>query len=143
MDKNINLIPAKNLPIAEAEEVDVLCVENGELKRKPGASLGGSGGGYVLVISPDEIVEQTDEGMTFESKESYDNYADVLYNGGSVWVDLSALSGSVARFAVSTWSFDESFTPPKLSMSTKLVMGSMELPVVIDAKNGTWTPPTE
>lgn len=38
-------IAAKDLPVAEGDEVDVLCVENGELKRKEGASLGGSGGG--------------------------------------------------------------------------------------------------
>ena len=34
-------IAAKDLPVAEGDEVDVLCVENGALKRKEGASLGG------------------------------------------------------------------------------------------------------
>ena len=43
MSENIEFISAANLPATEAEEVDVLCVENGELKRKPGASLGGGG----------------------------------------------------------------------------------------------------
>ena len=32
--ENIEFIPASNLPITEGSEVDVLCVENGELKRK-------------------------------------------------------------------------------------------------------------
>lgn len=39
---SIEFISAKDLPISEAEEVDVLCVENGELKRKAGANFGGS-----------------------------------------------------------------------------------------------------
>ena len=39
---SIEFISAKDLPISEAEEVDVLCVENGELKRKEGTSLGGN-----------------------------------------------------------------------------------------------------
>jgi hypothetical protein len=38
---NIEFIPANELPTTEANEVDVLCVENGELKLKAGASLGG------------------------------------------------------------------------------------------------------
>ena len=40
-------IAAKDLPVAEGDEVDVLCVENGELKRKEGASLGDK---YDLVL---------------------------------------------------------------------------------------------
>lgn len=46
---SIEFISAKDLPTTEAEEVDVLCVENGELKRKPGASLGG-GGSYDFIV---------------------------------------------------------------------------------------------
>lgn len=38
MAENIEFISAAELPITEAEEVDVLCVENGELKRKAGGS---------------------------------------------------------------------------------------------------------
>lgn len=38
---NIEFISAKDLPTTESNEVDVLCVENGEMKRKAGASLGG------------------------------------------------------------------------------------------------------
>ena len=47
MSENINLIPAAQLPLTEAEEVEVLCVDNGELKRKAAGNLGG-GGGYVI-----------------------------------------------------------------------------------------------
>lgn len=48
MANNIELIAASELPVAEGTEVDVLCIENGELKRKEGASLGG--GSYDAVI---------------------------------------------------------------------------------------------
>ena len=40
--ENIEFIPASNLPITEGSEVDLLCVENGELKLKAGASIGGN-----------------------------------------------------------------------------------------------------
>lgn len=35
MSENINFIPANELPVAEGDEVSVLCIENGELKLKP------------------------------------------------------------------------------------------------------------
>ena len=42
MAENINFISATELPEATGEEVSVLCLENGEMKQKPGASLGGT-----------------------------------------------------------------------------------------------------
>lgn len=36
-----NFIPANQLPMAEGDEVSVLCVENGELKQKAASGLGG------------------------------------------------------------------------------------------------------
>lgn len=47
---NIEFIPANELPTTEASEVDVLCVENGELKLKAGASLGGGDAEYDLIL---------------------------------------------------------------------------------------------
>ena len=41
--ENINFIPADQLPETEGNEVSVLCVENGELKRKTASGLGGGG----------------------------------------------------------------------------------------------------
>lgn len=41
MAENIEFIAANDLPEAEGDEVSVLCLEGGELKQKPGASLGG------------------------------------------------------------------------------------------------------
>ena len=43
MAETINFIPATELPEATGEEVSVICLENGELKQKPGASIGGKG----------------------------------------------------------------------------------------------------
>ena len=40
-----------NLPSAEGEEVNVLCVENGALKQKSSKGFGGSGGGWDVVIN--------------------------------------------------------------------------------------------
>lgn len=60
--ENIEFIAAKDLPTTEAEEVDVLCVEGGELKRKPGASLGGKPE-YDLVVK-----------FTVQYVEEYDDY---------------------------------------------------------------------
>lgn len=41
MAENINFISANELPNTEANEVDVLCVENGEMKLKREYKLGG------------------------------------------------------------------------------------------------------
>ena len=41
MAENINFISATELPEATGEEVSVLCLENGEMKQKPSASLVG------------------------------------------------------------------------------------------------------
>ena len=48
--ENIEFIPASNLPITEGSEVDVLCVENGELKLKAASGLGGGGMEYDLIL---------------------------------------------------------------------------------------------
>lgn len=76
--ENIEFIPASNLPTTEAEEVDVLCVENGELKRKAGASLGGSGGSMEvdIVLSGNDFYSGT---VTFSS--TYDEIKTAMDNG--------------------------------------------------------------
>lgn len=53
---NREFIAAKDLPVTEAEEVDVLCVENGELKRKAGASLGGGSEEMDIVLTVDSFL---------------------------------------------------------------------------------------
>lgn len=56
---NIEFISAKDLPTTESNEVDVLCVENGEMKRKAGASLGG---GKLFVLREEDLYN-ADEGI--------------------------------------------------------------------------------
>lgn len=43
MANNIEFVPASELPMAETDDIEVLCIENGELKLKDGSGLGGSG----------------------------------------------------------------------------------------------------
>ena len=108
---NKEFIAAKDLPVTDAAEVNVLCVDNGELKQKPAGNLGG-GGGYVIKVAIDEIVEAGSNAITIESKESYDNYIDILLNGGSVWVDATAIyadgmqvEDATMRLAMTAFSF--------------------------------------
>ena len=37
--EKVNLIPAAELPVAETHDVEVICLEEGELKRKPAADI--------------------------------------------------------------------------------------------------------
>lgn len=50
MAENINFIPASELPVAEGDEVSVLCLEAGELKQKPAKGLGGG------AVEPDMVI---------------------------------------------------------------------------------------
>lgn len=87
MSENINFIPAANLPTTEAEEVDVLCVEGGELKRKPGASLGGVGG-YMMKPTAEEC---TLEDSVLAITTNYDELAKVLEAGGAAYVRIPSV----------------------------------------------------
>ena len=62
MANNIEFIAANDLPVTEAEEVDVLCVENGEMKRKPAHSLGGGGNCDLIIIGTPEIQDWGSDG---------------------------------------------------------------------------------
>ena len=54
MSEKIEFIPASALPVAEGDEVSVLCLENGELKQKPASGLGGGGGSHwIMHLSTD------------------------------------------------------------------------------------------
>lgn len=48
--ENREFISAADLPVAEGDEVSVLCLENGEMKQKPGASLSGGSTKWDAVI---------------------------------------------------------------------------------------------
>ena len=93
--KNIEFIPASSLPTTEAEEVDVLCVENGELKRKAGATLGSGGGGSMevdIVLSDSNFYSGT---ATFSK--TYDEIKSAIDNGYFVigWLRQNQFKGDV------------------------------------------------
>lgn len=54
MSEKINFIPASELPEAQGDTVDVLCVEDGKMKRKSANGLGGGGG--LVVHGTEEFV---------------------------------------------------------------------------------------
>lgn len=66
--ENPNFIAANDLPIAEGENISVLCVENGEMKQKPATGLGG--GGNVCYCA---YVYNEDALFIYNNKESRDN----------------------------------------------------------------------
>ena len=135
---SINLIPAADLPVTEAKEVDVLCVENGELKRKAGANLGG-GGGYTIHVSPDELMmEDGSTEINIMISESRDNFGPILEAGGTVWFDLSStvlgamMGGGTVRLMASGWMFADGTLVLAASFT------GMMFNVI--CMNGTWTP---
>lgn len=141
MSENREFIAAKDLPITDAESVNVLCVDNGELKLKEGATFGGSGGGggYVIVLSAEEMdtEESTDTNLLFEIAESYDNFMDILYNGGSVWFDVSFM-GSLQRMLVDFYGIIED----GVMLAGSATIYGNQINIIVGCPNGTWTPPT-
>lgn len=106
MSENIEFISAADLPTTEAEEVDVLCVENGELKRKAGATLGGGGGSFVMKLS----VENTQmDGNMIMCGDNYDELAKALEAHQHVVIVAPAELTSYASLAmaVMTWMYIE------------------------------------
>lgn len=144
MAENYEFIAAKDLPATEAEEVDVLCVDptTGAMARKPGASLGGGAGGYVIKVPASEIDIETGEGTI---SESYDNFAEILYNGGSVLIDVSETMASVDSNSAGCylvpimWGAND--VTGTREYSAVCLLGNVTL--YLTFPNGTWTPPEE
>ena len=125
MAENIEFIAAKDLPTTEAEEVSVLCIDNGELKQKPGASFGG--GGYITVV--DTFDAENNNGTI---NESYDNFIGTLLAGGTVWVDLTSVMGITAYAMAVMWGYEE---------GTVFLYGNVQgTGLTFTCSNGTWTP---
>lgn len=127
MAENIELIAAANLPTTEAEEVSVLCIDNGELKQKPGASFGG-GGGYITVADSLDM-----ESMTGVINENYDNFVDILLAGGSVWINMASAIGTPVYAMVMNW-----WHAGAAGLSLVISVGGQA--VTLDCPNGTWMP---
>ena len=91
MAENINFISATELPEATGEEVSVLCLENGEMKQKSGASFGGGGFMEVdIVLSGDDFSSGT---VTFSN--TYDEIKTAMDKGCFVigWVRSQLFTG--------------------------------------------------
>jgi len=154
MSENINLIPAAQLPLTEAKEVEVLCVDNGELKRKAAANLGG-GGGYVIHAPADSIQvgeEPGDDGSmnAYISNVSYDEFIDVLLAGGSLWLDFTAvfaamgMTDTILYGSAVTWTYVTGIgIVVRASIAAPADTGMQVMPLNVFFTNGTWTPETE
>lgn len=98
--ENINFIPANELPATEAEEVEVLCLDAGELKRKPAANLGGGGGGYCLKVSADQV---TTDGTANTITANRDEMVLALEKGIPVSILMPANMGGQMLVVPSLW----------------------------------------
>ena len=138
MAENIELIAASDLPEATSDTVDVLCVEDGELKRKAGASLGG-GGGYVVKLPSDADIESGEIAIT---DVSYDEFADILYNGGMLWLDFSGIEAVISEVVGAAPVMQSTNLWALLPGMGLIVRSSGMFDVMVMFPNGTWTPPT-
>ena len=140
MSENYEMIAAANLPTTDAKEVDVICVEGGELKRKPGASLGGNAGGYVVKVPAD--IDVSGE-MNMIADVNYDEFAELLYNGGTLWFDFSEVEAMTStmpltplRVSAPIWGYY-----PEMGVMAIVSLGDLAISFIFT--NGTWTPPIE
>lgn len=95
MSEKTNFIPANELPLAEGEQVEVLCLENGEMKRKPADGLGG-GSGYDAMILITRDPDNEWDTMVLESGSHAEIHAKIMA-GKTVSVAMKdvTLSGGV------------------------------------------------
>lgn len=85
MSEKINFIPANELPVAEGDDVSYLCLEDGEMKRKPGASLGGSQTPLLL---------DADSAEAYQSDSSYGDAAlEAIKSGRNILVRVPNADG--------------------------------------------------
>ena len=90
------LISAKDLPVSEAANVKLLCVDGEQLKLKSVEGMGG----YVLTVPADALV-MDDEGTSAIINEDCGPVAELISRGASVWVDLSQTA--VAGIVGASW----------------------------------------
>ena len=139
--ENINFIPANQLPTTEAEEVSVLCLENGEMKQKAAKGLGG-GGGYIMKPTAEEL---TQDGSSLICTANYDEMAKALESGGHVTIVIPAdIGGGIAmRLVPLLYTYIENGNLPDGSTGSAIMSyvlwGSGE-PVMICFTNGTYVP---
>lgn len=99
MAENTEFIAAKDLPVTEVEEVDVLCVDpaTGELVKKSGANLGGSGGGITILEGSTTDGESTTLDLSTLTINGNTPTAQEIYNAfvsGGVVLRMNSISGA-------------------------------------------------
>lgn len=131
MAENINFISANELPEATGDEIEVLCVENGQMKRKTG-SLGG--GAYIIDLTH-ETLDPTAP-MAVITSVNYNDFADHWYKGGMLAIK-SSLNGAPAYM----YPLGGIYMPGTgmIFLATSSTGSTAQLVF----SNGTWTPPTE
>lgn len=111
-------------------------------------------GSYVVRLPADTPVQvsQTSYGMhlNYVAAESYDNFADILFNGGNVVIDTSAVDLSSYGLPRMTYSVVSpmmwNILGGVMNASGTTVFTTVSNPILLTAvcnfPNGTWTPPT-
>lgn len=111
-----------------------------------GAIGGGSGAGSYVVRLPADTPNEFNAStmcLTIYSAESYDNFAQILYNGGTVSIDISSVETSLGTFPFAMvipglWLYND----VGLVSQHRAHFGDQTFTVAIAFTNGTWTPPT-
>lgn len=75
---------------AASDNATVLIEEGGDIKRVPKSAVGGAGG-YVVVITENDLNNPIVSFNGIVVSANYDELYDVLYAGGSAWVDMSVM----------------------------------------------------
>lgn len=135
--ENIEFIAAQNLPVTEAEEVDVLCVVNGELKRKPAEGIGG--GAYVIDLMDSTELDVGAAQSTITTV-NYDDFAQKWWDGCPIVVKCNymGMSATMHPFGILYNSEDGGM----IMMVVPTMLPNTTAPMVIFPV-GTWTPPVE
>lgn len=97
---------------------------------------------YTIVLAKDEEVETSDGTQYITSSANYDDFAELVYNGAEVWVDITEMlnnaSPSVETWMhcrVNGWWWNKSTKVFSVTFATNFGL------YVIHFPNGTWTPP--
>lgn len=77
-----------------SDNATVLIEEGGDIKRVPKKEVGGAGGYIATLTVADLETPVVDEWNGPVLSENYDELYDVLYAGGSAWIDVSAMMAS-------------------------------------------------
>lgn len=112
MAENIEFISAAALPTTEAESVEVLCLENGALKKKAADGLGGGGSIFIIDTTADDYST---------SNTAYgDKVKEALLSGKTIYFFDGTDYGTIGSFSITSSTAGE-FTLT-LVISTKAYM---------------------